>query len=198
MILQMEALELHKLENMIIFNKGKILDRNTDAIRYAAKKEIDLFNEYWDDDKTILKYQREEPKPLTTSKLQNFCRKNYIENDAFELNWNISYDYETTAEEKAIEIINTNTSIHIDGKAGTGKTYLTSKIIEELKNKNIQYLAFAPTNKASRLIGGQTIDSLYNQFQHRISKFFSILKNVKYIIIDEVSMKKEVFYRFLC
>jgi len=112
MILQMEALELHKLEKMIISNEGKVFDRNTDAIRYTAKKEIDLFNEYWDDDKTILKYQREEPKPLTTSKLQKFCRNNYIE-------------------------IN-------------GKTYLTNKIIEELKNKNIQYLAFAPTNKASR------------------------------------------------
>jgi len=160
----MEALELHKLENMIIFNKGKILDRNTDAIRYTAKKEIDFFNEYWDDDKTVLKYQRKEPKPLTTSKLEKICRKNYIENNAFELNWNITYDYETTVEEKAIEIINTKTSIHIDGKARTGNTYVTNKIIEELKNKNIQYLAFAPTNKASRLIGGQTIDSLYNQF----------------------------------
>ena len=196
MILQMEAMELHKLENMIINNGGKILDLNTDAIRYASKKEIDLFNEYWDDNKTILKYQREEPKPLTTSKLQKFCRKNYVEKDAFELKWNIEYDYETNAEEKAKEIINSKKSIHIDGKAGTGKTYLTNKIIEELKNKNIQYMAFAPTNKASRLIGGQTIDSLYNQFQHRKSKLFAMLKNIKYIIIDEVSMMKEVFYRF--
>ena len=64
MILQMEAMELHKLENIIIDNGGKVLDRNTDAIRYACKKEIDLFNEYWDDDKTILKYQREEPQTV--------------------------------------------------------------------------------------------------------------------------------------
>jgi DNA replication protein DnaC len=196
MILQMEAMELHKLENVIIENGGKILDRNTDAIRYTAKEEIDLFNEHWDDEKTILKYQQEEPKPLTTSKLQKFCRKNYVEKDAFNLNWNITYDYETTVEEKATEIINAKTSIHIDGKAGTGKTYLTNKIIEELKNKNIQYMAFAPTNKASRLIGGQTIDSLYNQFQHRKSKLFAMLKNVKYIIVDEISMMKEIFYRF--
>ena len=135
-------------------------------------------------------------KPLTTSKLQKFCRKNYVEKDTFNLNWNITYDYETTVEDKAKEIINAKKSIHIDGKAGTGKTYLTNKIIDELKNEKIQYLAFAPTNKAARLIEGQTIDSLYNQFQHRKSKLFSMLKNVKYIIIDEVSMMKEIFYRF--
>jgi len=34
----MEALELHKLENIIIDNGGKVLDRNTDAIKYASKK----------------------------------------------------------------------------------------------------------------------------------------------------------------
>ena len=49
MILQMEAMELLKLENTIIDFGGKSLDRNTVAIRYTAKKEIDLFNEYWDD-----------------------------------------------------------------------------------------------------------------------------------------------------
>ena len=53
----MEAVELHKLECTIIKGGGIPLDRNTDAVRYAGKAPIEIV-EYWDDDKKILKYQK--------------------------------------------------------------------------------------------------------------------------------------------
>jgi len=196
-VLQKEAMELHKLEQLIKSKGGKILDRNTDAIRYTATKEINVFNECWiEGDSSTVKYQPEDAKPLKIEKLKGMCRKNRLEPDAFTLKWNIQYDYDNTAEEKAIQIINSNQSIHIDGKAGTGKTYLTNKIIEQLNKQNKKYLSFSPTNKGARLIGGNTIDSLYTQFKGRKNKLFSILKDIEYLLIDEVGMMVEQFYRF--
>ena len=56
----MEAINLHKLETRIINEGGIILDRNTDAIRYAREGPIDISNDYWDEEKTVLKYQTED------------------------------------------------------------------------------------------------------------------------------------------
>ena len=61
-------------------------------------------------------------------------------------------------ESKAKEIIQSN--YHIDGSAGTGKSYLTNKIIDEIKALDKKYLAFSPTNKGARIIGGNTIHSI--------------------------------------
>ena len=71
-ILEMEALELHKLESIIIQNKGIVLDRNTDAIRYARKEAINISDFYWDDKCTVPKYQNEDPKPLAVEVLPRF------------------------------------------------------------------------------------------------------------------------------
>jgi nucleoside-triphosphatase THEP1 len=195
MILQMEAVELHKLETLIISNGGLVLDRNTDAIRYIAKKPLNIDNYYWDTQKQILKYQTEESKPLQIQRMSNFCRKHTIDVSQFTLNWNIAYDYDGTAESKATEIIESNKSCHIDGRAGTGKSYLTNKVIDEIKKRSKKYLAFSPTNKGARIIGGTTIHSVYYKFKHNKKKLLKILKDVEYIIIDEISMMVEAFYQ---
>ena len=56
-ILEIEAIELHRLETKIKSKGGVILDRNTDAIRYASKKEI-IINDCYDNS-DINKYQTE-------------------------------------------------------------------------------------------------------------------------------------------
>ena len=195
MILQMEAMELHKLETLITKSGGSILDRNTDAIRYIAKNPLSIDNYYWDTQKQILKYQTEESKPLKIQRMSNFCRKHTIDVSQFTLNWNIEYDYDGTAESKATEIIESNKSCHIDGRAGTGKSYLTNKVIDEIKKRSKKYLAFSPTNKGARIIGGSTIHSVYYKFKHNKKKLLKILKDVEYIIIDEISMMVEAFYQ---
>lgn len=55
-ILEMEALELHKLESMISLNKGLSLDRNTDAIRYAKNVAINISIFIWDSNGEVPKY----------------------------------------------------------------------------------------------------------------------------------------------
>ena len=56
-------------------------------------------------------------------------------------------------------------------------------------------MAFSPTNKGARLIGGQTIHSLFYKYQTNKGIFKSMLKNLDYIFIDEVSMMCERFYQ---
>jgi hypothetical protein len=193
MILQVEALELHKLENKIIEKGGYILDRNTDAIRFQSKNKIEL-EEFWDDEDSVLKYQAEEDKTLQVERCPQMSRMNTTKLNDFDLKWNITYDYENI-DDRINEIIESKKSYHIDGMAGTGKTYFTNKFIEKLDNINKKYLSFSPTNKGARLINGTTIDSVYHQFKHSKKKLFQMLKGVEYIIIDEVSMMKEIFYQ---
>ena len=192
-ILEMEAVELHKLETIIINKGGIILDRNTDAIRYARKNAIEIV-EYWDDDNTELKYQKEGAKPLTCQMLPHMRREQEIDLTVFDLQWNIQEDYKT-AEEEAKRIIDNNKSIHIDGRAGTGKTYLVNKVIDELKSRGKTFLGFSPTNKGARLIGGKTIHSLYYKFKSYKRALFDIMEKVDYVFIDEVSMMTKDFYQ---
>ena len=193
-IVEMEAVELHKLESIICKNGGVPLDRNTDAIRYARKDPIELI-EYWDEEKTILKYQKELAKPLSCEVFGGFCRKQELDLSIFDLNWNIQDDYLGCAEDEACRVVDTNMSMHIDGYAGTGKTFLVNNIIRELKQREKNYLAFSPTNKGARLIGGNTIHSIYYKFKSNRKALFAKMEKVEYIFIDEVSMMIKDFYQ---
>ena len=153
-ILEMEAVELHKLETLIIKKGGVVLDRNTDAIRYSSEKEI-IINQFWDDKKTIKKYDTEEPRALENETLPRLQRTKILDYEVFNLEWNTQYDYEGTAEEEATRIINSDSSIHITGRAGTGKTTLVNKVIEELIKQGKKYLSFSPTKKGALLIKGK-------------------------------------------
>ena len=91
-------------------------------------------------------------------------------------------------------IMDSKKSIHIDGRAGCGKTTLIKMLQAEMDKRNIMYKSLAPTNKACRLINGETM--------HRFSSMATgkyireTLKFYKYIFIDEVSMMSEMFYKF--
>jgi hypothetical protein len=113
----------------------------------------------------------------------------------YELDWNTQYDYYGTADEEACRIIDRNTSIHIDGRAGTGKTYIVKKIMNELKARGKTSLAFSPTNKGARLIGGKTIHSFYYKFKSNKKSLFAQLEKIDCIFIDEVSMMIKDFYQ---
>lgn len=193
-IMHMEAIELYKLEKIIKENNGKPLDRNTDAVRFLYNKKFDIDGYFWDDEKTVKKYKWEKPKPLCRSSMEYLNREDDFKPDTFGLMWNISKEYDGDAMIKAIQIVESNKSLHIDGRAGTGKSYLTNKIIEVLHEKEINFVAYAPTNKAARIIKGETIDTLYHVTKTNKSTLSSKFKNIDIIIIDEISMMKEKFY----
>jgi hypothetical protein len=192
MILQMEALELYKLEQIVIDNGGIPLDRNTDAIRYQRKKEINIDDYYWDDEKTKPKYQVENEKPLKHEAKPHFYRKPYLQReDEFKYEWNTQCDL--TAE----KIFNMNESAIINGRAGVGKTYLVNSIIKLIKESGKKYHALAPTNKSARLIDGMTLDKLNHKSIFNSKMLVRWASGLNYLIVDEISMVKEKFYRLL-
>lgn len=199
MILELEAIELHKLEKKIEKRGGLPLDRNTDAIRYYSIKEIKL-NDMWDSETE--KYKSEEPNVLQVEKLPLMARTTSIEPNEFVMDWKEYKDDMTDFESmkiKAKKIIDQNISLCIDGRAGTAKTTMVNFIKDELQNRNIKYAGFSPTNKGARLIQGETIHKFYNKFSNNKNALFGVLKTIQYIFIDEVSMMLEKFYQlFIC
>ena len=192
-VIAVEAMELYKLEQLMIKNGGRPFERNTDAIIYFGK-EFEL-NEKWNSGE--LKHRYEEPSHL---KRESVCRM--VRDEKYKLNI-IPY---TMMEEKddytelAKDIIENNTSINILGGAGVGKSHLIKEIIKILKDNNIKCKAMAPTNKASVNIGGKTIHREYFDIKisnaSREKRLLNELKDYEYIIIDEISMVKEIFYQF--
>lgn len=89
-------------------------------------------------------------------------------------------------------------STFLTGKAGTGKSFIVKKAMEEMKNAGLNVVAIAPTGIAANNIGGQTIHSLFNLTIHGVLSFEScsflkgekrkMLDKIDVIFIDEVSM----------
>ena len=193
-IIASETIELYKLEQLIIKNGGVPMERNTDAILYCGDR-LPIDEHYYDDEKTAPKYQYEEkPKPLRVESVCKFTRKNKYELDIKE--WNDTPD--TNDFEQLSDTIIKMGSCLINGRAGTGKTHLIKMIIKKLEAQKKNIYKLAPTNKASRLIDGMTIHKMYVSLclsRMGKSKIIKNLKNINTIIIDEISMVHEIFYR---
>jgi len=112
-------------------------------------------------------------------------------------------------QQKAFELVaNTNTSLFVTGKAGTGKTTFI-RVIQKLVDKN--FLVLAPTGIAAMNVGGQTIHSFFGlPFEAIGPEIYlevslekrQILEHTDTIIIDEASMVRcdwvDCINRFLC
>ena len=92
------------------------------------------------------------------------------------------------------QILDLNESIHIDGRAGTGKTTLIRKLQDEMTRQGKSYISNATTNKAARLLkDGKTI----HMFALQCTMKFIRECKANYIFIDEISMMEEKFYKFI-
>ena len=197
-ILEMEAVELHRLESIIQKSGGVVLDRNTDAIRFCRMNPINIDSYFWDDNQQVSKYQYEDPKELSIEILKGMKRDFKFDVLPYQEEWNTRNDYEGTVDDEARRIIALDQSIHIDGRAGTGKSYLVNRIRALLEEIKKGYLGFSPTNKGARIIGGQTIHSIYYKFKNNRKVLFGMLEKVEYIFLDEVSMMELEFYNLFC
>lgn len=137
-----------------------------------------------------------ESKDYENAQTNVFDSLNETHNKYIELPENYIHDEFSKSIYNKIE--NTNNSLFITGKAGTGKSTFIHYFTKNTK-KNTLLLSF--TGIAAVNIGGQTIHSFFNlPFQpllpndKEIKKFIfsnpkcNIIKNVDTIIIDEVSM----------
>lgn len=103
-------------------------------------------------------------------------------------------------QEAALHTIKTGKNIFLTGAPGSGKTYVINKYIDYLKKHGIEAAVTAPTGIAASHIGGTTIHSFLgigireslNQYdiENLTEKkyIWDRLKNLKVLIIDEVSM----------
>ncbi len=108
----------------------------------------------------------------------------------------IVFDETNLEQQKAFDLVaNTNTSLFITGRAGTGKTTFVKRIQEEIDRKN--FLVLAPTGIAALNVGGQTIHSFFGfpcsvidptTIAEISLEKRNILLNTDTIIVDEASM----------
>lgn len=197
-VLDVEAMELHKLKTIIKKNGGHVTHLSTDCCEcwFNKNRKLDISKYFWDNDKTILKYRYDEKdEPPTYERKKKFvhCSGFYINNQEWDV---INDPMDDNFSGLAEEIIDSNQSYNLDGIAGAGKTTLLNKITERLDASEVKYFALAPTNKACRKLGKKCMT---------IHKFLSIgfenkknlekaIEHIDYFIIDEISMVKEIFY----
>jgi len=202
-ILDLEAIELHKLYTQLQDNGYPIIELNTDAIivyNESIKKDCKTLEEiiatnFWDNEKTQFKFKFEKKESLLKcgrlAALKNKERYNNIIKS-----WNIIKDVPDNNFEPLIQEIFKLKSCLLQGPSGAGKTYLLKQIIEILETKKINHLLLAPTNKACRHLrkDAMTCHKLKHSNLRSNSSMFKRLHNIQYIIIDEISMVKESFY----
>jgi len=200
-ILEQEAIEVHKLKIILESKGGVILDVNTDCLSCVFptnESPFKLVNDtyidgYFDDDQQKkFKYRKEDKE----GRLQVERMKMHQRTDQFYFHhkkFNVlpdSDDFKSLVD----TILNSKKSFHIDGRAGCGKTTLIKMIQKELSSKAILYKTLAPTNKACRLINGETMHRFSAKATGKYIR--ETLKLYSYIFIDEVSMMSEMFYKF--
>ena len=198
LIVDIEAMELHKLKTIIERNNGHVTFLNTDCCEcwFNNDQELDLSKYFWDNDKTILKYKYEnKDDPPQYERKKQFKHTQIFKVE--EHQWSVMKDPEhDNFDEVAQSVLDLSASCNVDGIAGAGKTTLVKKMMAKLEENKQKYIVLAPTNKACRQVSKhcKTIHKfLGNAFSNKDS-LKKQLENVDYIFIDEISMVKEVFY----
>ena len=202
-ILQQEQIEIHKLMMLVQSHGGTVLDVNTDAVNcifeddklpFALVEDIQLDGHYWDIDNEVYKYKIEYNKDrLKISKMPNNMRSELYEIKTF-YNWRVTPDVEDNNFKPLVDkIIKSNKSYFLTGPGGVGKSSLIKLTQERLKAIGKTYVSLAPTNLAAMIIDGMTIHKFCAKCKRQ-----TCVKNmdIDYIFIDEISMVREVFYKF--
>lgn len=103
----------------------------------------------------------------------------------------------TKGQGEAMEALLSGRNVFLSGNAGTGKSYVLNAFIEELDDRDVPYLAMAPTGIAAlNLMNGTTIHRtlqvstglLDPHDMDRKTLTRKVLQKAEVVIIDEVSM----------
>ena len=198
-ILEQEAIEVHKLIRLLESKGGVVLDVSTDCVScvfetnespFELEQGIFIKGYYDDEEQKNFKYRNEDKEGrLQVERMKAFIRTEqyYHSHKKF----NIIQDNDDFNILVA-KILDSGKSIHIDGRAGCGKTTLIKLLQKEMTARNLEFKSLAPTNKACRLIDGTTM----HRFTAMATGSYIRETKIKYIFIDEVSMMPEMFYKF--
>ena len=197
--MELEAIELYKLSQIIESKGGTVIDLKTDCIRCGFPDEIpfttsndkDFDDYYFDDDKTVHKFNFE-----VATALHNERKPKYIRNKTFtkkRVHYPDVLDNDFTP--LVNQILDTMGSTNLQASAGCGKTTLIELYIKpELEKRKLSYTVLTPTNISALLVNGLTLDKFTNKIKSKesLEKY-----TTDYFIIDECSMMKEVNYKLL-
>ena len=184
-ILGMEACEVHKLAEIV----GKVSWVKTDCV--YSENEVDLSKHEWADG--VPKYKNEKPNDHRVENMARVSRR-----DKYSLNktkWNVIKDDDNF--DMLAQTVLERKCCNIDGIAGTGKSTLIRKVKNVYDANNIKYICLAPTNKAARNIDGMTLHKFVGKNCNRLSIIQKRIEFIAAIVIDEVSMMHEFFYKIL-
>jgi ATP-dependent exoDNAse (exonuclease V) alpha subunit len=104
-------------------------------------------------------------------------------------------DKEINFEDLVNKIIESKHSYSINGRAGTGKSTLSNMLVEKLRKMGKNVITLAPTNKAALIVKGQTNHKFIGSYFEDKKTLIEKMKDIHYILIDEISMMKELHYK---
>lgn len=199
MILEAEAIEMYKLDKLIKSCNGIPYYYNTDCIYAKFKDTRKIYkaveSAFWNnDDKVGIKKYRFEANKHREGFVERCAgwRHNGIYNKLNRV-WRTITDANVDKDFSGLvkQIIESNQSWLVNGPAGCGKSYFVKELMKEIKN----YFALAPTNKACRIIDGMTIHKFLATSYYNSKSLGKAMAGVTHMIIDEVSMVPEVFFK---
>jgi hypothetical protein len=198
--------------NMMLYDMakqmgGEVLFRKTDCVvvrggkpvkeKTATPYEEDNYNHITD---TWGSYRNEDKEHIKQLNYETTMRENrHIEKPEVENLWT-TYDYCDSDEwEKIIKTAIEKKGMLIMGRAGTGKSYVPKKAVEEKLIKDDTKCRLAFTNKASRNINGTTIHKALaiNSKNKTNNKTLAKYKSTDVIIVDEISMINADLWKLL-
>lgn len=196
-VVEQEAIEMDLLKSKVEQAGGIITRYNTDCVSAYFKDDNKIKhivqNTYWDENKQVKKYKFEQKDNNSKypERMKQYKRTTNYEHN-FNREWNITKDNDNF-DELANNIITSNQGILINGRAGCGKSTLLKKLMSKLPENS--YITLAPTNKACRVVDGQTIHKFLAGAFNNKKSLNRKLEGKQYIIVDEISMVKELFYK---
>ena len=195
-IIDIEAIELHKIVKLLQSHGGEVVYVNTDnAVAYFKEPvnfDFVINNTFWGTSK-IKKYSAQsEPKDKKNKVEISKQVYNYVKPEYTIINDPQHNDFRSFSR----QLIREQKSFGLDARGGCGKTTLLKKMIYELRRKNLNVVCVAPTNKACHELdkNAMTLDRFFSAIDgNNMSK----LNKIDYLIVDEKSMVRELFYRLL-
>ena len=192
-VLEMEAVELHKMIRLAESVGGFVCELATDAILYLSplplkgilqqttldescrvpKMSIDIGAHFWDDARERPKYKFEDPSQLRAEHSMMPRKLPALGAPVSWFCWHTVMEDSADHDWKAVAayILDKRISLNIDGRAGVGKSSLTRAILDLLLERfdeecfDFVFEAMAPTNTAAQNIGGRTIHSFEREWK---------------------------------
>lgn len=194
-ILQLGRMKVHQLLSKIQLNGGQILSVKVDAVTYRGSSSIASALNVKSKEKAQIGDYRFDDNPKVIHK-GGIEMKN-VDYKPTDLTWNVK-QLDEWNEDLALELLkNYPDGCFVSGIAGTGKSRMIDAWMKTLPAA--QRCAYTNSVVGSRHDGGKTIHRLYGVkvASDDVELRESMMKNIKYLFVDEISMVPGQLYKYL-